>query len=940
LYDVDHDGEAEVFAISDASQLYAMSYDAGAAPRLRKRWTAELTGSPVGAPMAIWKGDAKDEGRILQLSENSLAVIDPATGSVLAKTSNEIAAVTTAGALIPSEGRYPEIAFAAKGALQVFVNLHEWIESNGTIPVQFANGPIKQDASNTVVVTLSNGAPSISAISFDSNGFLYTFSPAQLAGAKWQSAVPWMTEGGDTEHSSQLNSGARYNQQAYKASMQNAVSAWKAEFERALAAREWVKASAQAQALEGFDPYNSEYRSLRRRIFLRHYLVGIILALGGAVAAITICAFLLMKVFGVKRLQRRAENAVGRGDYDEAEKAFAQLAAKSPDDPAIVVPRAKIAIARGSFNARSEEIFRSALRVAPGEIDILNALARTYVTANKADAEAMDVYTRALPSYPEPQSLEYAMGLALLKSGQYDQAGKRLRAALRGGVQSEELYRSLCDVYLNTKNFTAKSLPVFQQQYPSRQKDQEFLTAYLSACIDARAVDARMEELCNQVLAFAPSHVPALLAHAMIFMQRSQFPQAIERAELALKAEPMNPNAEILLAQCYMSLNRRDANSLAMVERALAANPNDANLLKYLTAVYFEAGKFDDAAYSVYERAHAAHPNDLTSLKALARSAEIRKDDALSITSIEAIVAQNQTTPELVQQLANAYARKKVYDPKVEKIYREVLRRDGENAELIAALARTCALQDRDDRDCMTQYERHLQNDAQDVLVAKQYAKALVRMGDYEKARTVASELLKFVPDDEELQRLTALASLYDNKLEAAAMEYRRMLEKNPNDEEALVNLALTYIQTGRFDAEAIDICQRALALQPQNDALHLGIARLFALQGDAARAVESFKAALKAKEHNERNVITRVVALLVEKPEQLRIRWFLIEVMVAFGYLREALEQIEYITQNHPGQTSNIQRALEQILTKDSNNVTALAQRGSILVSAGNNPE
>ncbi|MCC6547128.1 protein kinase [Candidatus Sumerlaeota bacterium] len=940
LFDGDRDGRMDLYAISDSSQLYAMTYDANAAPRLKKRWTAEMTGTPVSAPLVVWKGNDHADPVILVLTEASLAVLDPMTKSVIAKSTNEIAAVTAAPGLIPRTGRYPELAFAAKGGIQVTANLHEWIESRGASTLQVTTAATKHDVADTVVVTLNNGIPVVSGISHDTNGMMSSYRATQFSGIQWQNATPWMTDGGDPEHSSQLATGPQYHAARHRAAGEKAAAAWKAEFDRALGAREWGKAEEQAKLLQGFDPYNDEYAGLGRKVVLRRYLSLIVIVGGGVLAVLAGCAVFAWKFFGAKQLQRRAENAVGRKDYEDAEKAFAQLAARTPNDPAIVVPRAKIAIARGAQDAQVEQIFHDALKAAPHDTDILNALARRYLATNRRDQDAVDVFTRALPSYPEPQWLEYALASAAMETGHHEEAGKRFRAALRGGVQSEELYRSLCDVYLKTKSHGAKSLPVFQQQYASRVNDREFLVAYLSACIDARAVDARLEELCGRVLAFAPTHVPALLASAMIFMQRSQFPQAIERAESALKVEPGNVEAEFLLAQCHMSLNRRDAASIATVEKALAANPNDANLLKYLATVYFDAGNFDNKAFAIYQRAHAAHPNDLTPLKALAKSAEVRRDDDLCITVVEAVMAQNQVTPELQRQVAHAYARRRVYEPKAENVYREVLKRDGDNAELTAALARTCALQDRDDRDSVSHYEKHLANDGRDIVVGKQYAKAMVRMGNYEKARSVSSDLLKQAPDDEELQRLTALASLYDNKLEAAAVEYRRMLEKNPNDEEALVNLALTYIQTSRADAEGLNVCQQALAMQPENDALHLGLGRLFVLQGDAARGVESFKAALKVKEHNERNVIAHVAALLGEKPEQLRARWFLIEVLVGFGYLREALEQIEYITQNHPGQTSNIQRALEQILAKDPNNVMALAQRGSILVSAGNTPE
>lgn len=937
-YDADGDGHDEIYVVLNNGDVIGFRYAQNAQPRLQRFFRTSLNYPPAGGPSLITPDGGGGTPALLQITESSLSILDPLSGMVLAADNSFLSGVSTTPALIPRSGQFPEVAFGLKKTLQITNNMAEWINSRGATPLKMTQGELRHDLSNSIVVTLGDSREAIViGASGEQDGHLYAVvSDIQVAEGAWPTRTPWMTRGANPLHDNQFNRSYANLDRARRDVSERQVDQWAAELDQAMKARDWTKARDLALLLSDYNPYDPEYSSLNRRIFIRRFLI--ILALGGIAAALAIgfAGFKLTRYLGFHRIFRRGELAAGRAEFEEARRCFHLLVQKSPGNTKAIIALARTCLAQGDFSPSSEDIYADASRLLPTDQELLNAHARSLSATPRTTREAAAVYERALPGFPEPQILEYALGLCKLQQGDFEEAGRRFRAALRGGLTSDGLYSALCDVYLRTRAFTAKSLPVFQQQYHLRSEQPEFLVAYLTACIDAQSMDPQVEALCRRVMIYAPAHLPAYFHLAVILMQKNQLAAAIEMLEAALEMDPRSSEAQLLLARCQLRQGRRDEHALATYLRALASEPQDPELLANIASIYFERQQFDDAATEIYHRSHAANPADLTTLKALASVAETNHDDVLIITAIEGMIAIGQLNPDQLQQLAGAYARRQNYEPKAEKVYFEALRRNPENQLLIGALAKTKFAIDSTEPDSIPIYQKYLDLNPADHAVTRQLAKCHIKNDSYQEALALVQPLLAENPADEELQRLNALASLYDNRIDAAVVEYIRILERNPDNPEALVNLALAYAHKHRVDQEAFDYYQHALRIQPANEHLLLATARVHATRNEAVKVVDCFKQALKLRENNERIVIQMANTVLTDKPELLRVRWFLVEILVAYGHLREALDQLQYIMQNHPGQVSNVQRALETILGKDPNNVGALAVRGQLLHSDG----
>jgi tetratricopeptide (TPR) repeat protein len=768
-------------------------------------------------------------------------------------------------------------------------------------------------------------------------GTLSGFRTTYTAGPDlWPNFVPWSTHGGSGGQNSRLDLGAARLERDRRAHRQAEIARWQSELSAAMSNAEWDRATTLVGQLMRADPTNREYRALGKSVWFRSNLLGIISGVVAGLIFIGWSVWVIIRMVSFNRLRSMAESAFNRGDYDAARTHYAKLVLRAGRNPKVPIAYARVLIAQHDYSHESLPIYAKAHALAPGDQEILHAYARALLLEPQTTAEAGRVYEQAMPSFPEPHLLEYGLGRVALAGGQYEEAGKRLRAALRGGVTTPALYRALCETYIKTRNFTAKALPVFEQQFPTRMEDREFLEAYLMACIDGKRTDPQVETLCQSILDLNPAFVPAYLHLSTILLQKNQVGQAIEEVKSALKIAPDDASAISMLALCYLTQSRKDEEALHAYRRALRNQPEDKELLRMLAAIFFERGNFDKEAVEIYHRSVEVNPTDVTTLRALAQTAQLTNNGDLAIRSIEALASMGQSNAKLTAQLADAYVRKGVVDPKAERVLREALRQEPNNAEYLGALARVLTAQDRTDSDCIPVYESHLRNFKDDLATGRQLAKAYIKADRYENALATTQRFLQLAPHDDELQRLNALASLYDNKIDEAVAEYQRILQRNAADPEALVNLALAYGQKLRVDDEAASLYERALALQPANERLHLARARVMVSRNDLVAGVESYKAAIKARQGSEPAVIAHLTALLNEFPEVLRVRWFFVELLVSNGNLRDAIEQLEFINSNHPGQTNNILRALETILAKDANNLAALLMRGQLLL-AGN---
>lgn len=742
----------------------------------------------------------------------------------------------------------------------------------------------------------------------------------------------WISRGGNLMHSGAIDLDYQSWQEARRQTLERSRQANEEEYKIALQQGKYETAIERARWLTFYNPFEPRYASQLRAAWIRKNLIFLILSTLLAILLITFITYKVIQWTTRSLRLKRAAAAAAAGDFPAAAQWYERVRAREPRNPRINTALAQVYIAQENYGAATLPIYQSACESNPGNTDLLHAYARALASVPETGDEAMEVYEKAIPTSPEPGLMEYALGCCAKARKNWEEAAKRLRSALRAGYEEERVYAALCDVYLATNFRQAKAVPVFRQQLARRSGDQAFLEAFVDACDDAKLNDAETERLCQLALEGNPKFIAAYCLLAKIALQRRDVAGAAAAAGKALDIEPDHGEALYLLSQVNLMEGRADETAVDTFLRSLRHYPRDRDILRTLAHIFQNQGRYDQTAVDVYQRALAENPKDALILRALAEVGRRSNAPAQTIDAIERLAALGQLNAELTVQLAEAYVATKCVEQKAESTLRDACRLQPAHPAFARQLALILLAQNRSDADAIAIYERAMKDTPDDIEIGRQLACAYNEAQRYNDGLQLAQRLLALAPGDQDLERQVALASLYGNRIDQAIEEYRRLLARNPQDRDATVNLALAYAQKGATDDNSARIYQQALALSPNNVALHLIMSRVYAARGDLVRCVESCQQALKAQPNVEEKALAHCAALLNEYPKALRVRWFYCELLVAYNRLREAIEQLGLILETNPAQANNVLAAIDKILAKDPRNVQALLRRGEIL--------
>ena len=176
-----------------------------------------------------------------------------------------------------------------------------------------------------------------------------------------------------------------------------------------------------------------------------------------------------------------------------------------------------------------------------------------------------------------------------------------------------------------------------------------------------------------------------------------------------------------------------------------------------------------------------------------------------------------------------------------ERAYRRGLEIAPDDAELRNALGWTL-FQDGRTAEAVAEYERALAANPNHAKAHNNLALALVELGQLEEAASHFKTSLELEPKAEIYSDLGfTMARL--GKSEEALADYQKALELDPNCASAHFNLAVTFVQAGKF-AEAESHYRQALPGRPTAET-HNGLGYVLARQGRTDEAIAEFRKAI-----------------------------------------------------------------------------------------------
>jgi len=945
LTDLQGDSRDELIYILRNGGILRIDAFTDSSGRLQSLFAYQANDAPVGDPVLVSDGSGPTASKLIFWPTISrlfaIRPIDqnPSNWYHLEGNASNYSGIKTPLALIPQTkaDSVPRIAYGQDKGISV-MDPNLWFQSRQN-EAQILKYVSDEEMTGSPITISKQGDGGFDGVvaAISTTGVLHGAAIAEDPPVT--TFTPWMTRGGSPHRKNYYDVEYFQKDSQRRQRLDNLLAQKTTEMNQAVENSDWETALAAAKWRQEFDPFNPQYDDEYQEIVVQKNFLNIILVSVTAVVIVGFLGFVLIRSFLFNRLRKQAQQAVEAQDYDTAASLYEKLHSKRPKNQAIIATLATVYITQANYSEKTIPVYEQAIAAETDESkkkNVTHALANAYAEAERTDEQSRTVYVKALESdFPAPALLHFQLARSYSQAGDSSTAINEYQSSISTEKTMAAL-SELSDIYISQNNTSREALEIYEEVYSEKKNNPRYLEAFLTASLRAGKKPNEVESLCYEVLDRNPDFVVASLTLAEGYLDKGESGRAVDEAKRALEADPDNIHALTLLTKCYLAENKKDDDAKNTFLKFLKHEPNNNEVLQALVEIFYYAGEFAGDAVQVYHKSYEQNPEHPTTLKALARVAKLSSDHELSIKVVEPLIKTGYAENEHTVQLANAYVTLKKVESRTEKVLRDALRVDRDNEKITSALARYLASDNRDDAESLVIYENHLENDPDDIEVSTQLVRAFARAARQQDALELALQLKEKHPNDSMVENIVAFAQLQGNKLDEAVSEYESILERDPSNEDAQLHLAEAYAYKMRTDSDAAQLYERALRMQPNNSTILLAMARVDIERNDTVKAIQNYQKFLKVEPNQEDRLITEVTEALEKQPDAIRIRWFLCEVLVGYGRLREAMEQLNTVYKAAPSQGKNILNAVEKVLAKDKKNITALATKGRIMADLG----
>ena len=428
--------------------------------------------------------------------------------------------------------------------------------------------------------------------------------------------------------------------------------------------------------------------------------------------------------------------------------------------------------AQGEFAAAVTE-FQAAQSDAKYRKDSLVALGEIYYILNLNEL-AITYLERALYDAPYDANTHLKLARVYERTGAMDKAAKEYTQALSSSAENQEILLSLENIWKQKVAATPDDADVHANLGVIYQK-----RGNLSGAL----AEYQLAEKLN------PSSVMIRLNHSTLYQQKKEYETAIEGYDSILRLYPNHMLAYYYKAQCLRALGMKDA-AIQNYKLALNLEPenqgiknelfdmvkNDMTPAEMLAYLANEVKNNPNNSDMVYEYAYQLHKNK-------------KFDDA--ITYYKQVIQLDPKNVDTYLNIAAAYKQKSEFD-KAKQILTDGKSLFPEN----------------------TEFQKQL-----NILVEEEtsllYSKASesFKAGKYQEAINIYSKINTATPES-----LVGIGASYQamKNYSAAAENFKKSLDMEPNNADTAYYLALTYSNLQNL-AQAKIYIKKSLAIAPNN---------------------------------------------------------------------------------------------------------------------------
>ena len=326
---------------------------------------------------------------------------------------------------------------------------------------------------------------------------------------------------------------------------------------------------------------------------------------------------------------------------------------------------------------------------------------------------------------------------------------------------------------------------------------------------------AQVLKVMSRLVEHFSGNPTALVAYSRLLFQAKNLNLASETVKQVLKLDPKLDGALVLQANILMAQGKSEK-ALQVMEKVLSSHPGEKNYSIAYARMLTKAGKYDQARVQ-FEKLLSKTPQDSEILYALALlSMETRNYDKAEAYLLQ-LLKTDKRHAEAHLYLGSIAESRGQYDKAIEWLSQV---KDGVR-QVEAHLRIATLLGKKGDIDAALAYLKRLHS--KDAVLAVRVITAKINILNsakrYQEAMEAANKGIKQYPENLTLYYVRSLLADRLNKLELAEQDLRKVLEKEPDNPNALN--ALGYMLADRTDRykEALGYVQRAIDQFPNQPA-------------------------------------------------------------------------------------------------------------------------
>lgn len=560
------------------------------------------------------------------------------------------------------------------------------------------------------------------------------------------------------------------------------------------------------------------------------------------------------------------------GKTEDARHRLEEVLAKFPGELHASVALAQMKLSQRDL-AGAEAVLRQAAAQAPRAPEPVLALSEFYAATGK-QAEAEHELSRALQIRPDYGPALLRLAEMRLRAGRKEEAAEVFR---RLSASSDRSYRPAYALFLLQEGKTAEAIAELERLHRADRADRDLRTRLVAAYLAAnRGKDA--SAVLDEAVKRNPKDLQALLqrgallvregkwleaeqdlmkvlrmdpasaeAHFhMAFVRRAQGEEATAKQELteAVRLNPVFLAARLELASAL--LRERSARAaLDLLEQAPPAQRSDLRFVLARNSALMALGEYARAREGVREGLAIARTSELLTQDGNLRL--LAKDHSGARASLEEALERNPENLAALELLVSSFVAEKRTEMALERVRRhasahpqssairhflgEWLLRAGRKEEARAAFAAARA------------------SDPKYLPPALRLAQMDGGEGKVDSARQILEELLRSDERNVEARALLASVEHMASNWEAAAQQYRKVLEVQPRNVLALNNLAFLLVDRLAQPDEGLQMAQKAKELAPESLAVDDTLGWAYFHKGFYGSAIQHLERAANHKE-------------------------------------------------------------------------------------------